>query len=1087
MKAPSIFWVLFLAINSRSGLMAQTTLATVTGLVTDAKGAAVPSVKIELTNTDTNLKYAGLSNETGQYTVSGMQNGPYTFRALSPGFALFVIADVQLVERDMRRIDVNLELGAVQTTVEVDSRVSLIETESARISDVKDHDVIWNAPLFLHRTADIINMAPMATSNNYGYRVGGARNHQEEMVWDGISGASSTGAMANGSMSDRTEAIQEVRIEAAGNNAEFGTVGQISLVSRAGTNQIHGSAFDLYITPNWSARNPFALARTQNLQHQPGGTLGGPVYIPRTYDGRNRTFFFAGIEFERFGGATVTVFNPTVPLAAWRNGDFSGLLPGTVVRDPFAGNAPFPGNAIPAARLNPVAFKLQDQFYPLPNFGNTSVLNAGNYRNLQYYALPTNPTATLRVDHKFSDKAWIYGRMTRLVWDNSGPPGTLDTYPVQGRYKYDSQYGLSFTYMITPALVSETHYGYSSDDMPILGGINGLRQVKELGLSGLAPNLPDLTGMYTVQWSGLGLSQLGGAGYQCDPCNHAPVHLGYESLSWFHGTHSVKAGFEFRRNDFEFYAPSTNMFGTNVFSNRFTGFPYSDFLLGIPTTAQRAFAPIKQSAMERQYAVFLQDQFRWSPKLTVNYGVRWEIKSPWTEANDLLSVFDPKTGKIVVPDSAMAQVSPLMPVAYIGVIRASEAGYPQSLIHGHNKQFAPRLGIAWRPLGNSFVLRGGIGIYYDNYMDRPTTTGVPYSLAEPAFTNPTGNPAIILPQVFPAASAALTSVAIPAAYDPNLRSPYSIQFNAAAEKQFGNMAVSLTFVSTASREITYARDLNQPLPGLTPYVLSARPFPGLPNISYFGNGAGHQYRAGSLEVRRAFSNGLWLQAYYTWARDIGDIDIGGTVENAFDRRRDVGVWSNPPTNRLFGAFIYDLPAGKGKRFVPNVSGWLNAMVGGWQLAGNYVYETGFFLTPLWTGPDPTNTRYTTGPAPVVTIRPNILANPNLSNPTIRQWYNVGAFASPSLGAFGTAPAGAIVGPPISAMGATVKKYFRVRERLRVRLEFVATNALNHPLWNVPDLNVTNTATAGRITALAGHGSSDSTTTRQVQLLARVEW
>ena len=215
----------------------------------------------------------------------------------------------------------------MQTTVEVSSRASLIETESARVSNVKEHDVIWIAPLFLHRTADIINMAPMATYNNYGYRVGGARNHQQEMVWDGISGASATGGMANGVMSDRTEAIQEVRVEAAGNNAEFGTVGQISLVSRAGTNQIHGSAFDLYITPNWSARNPFASARTQNLQHQPGGTLGGPVYIPKIYNGRNRTFFLAGIEFERFGGATVTVFNPTVPLAPWRNGDFSATAP----------------------------------------------------------------------------------------------------------------------------------------------------------------------------------------------------------------------------------------------------------------------------------------------------------------------------------------------------------------------------------------------------------------------------------------------------------------------------------------------------------------------------------------------------------------------------------------------------------------------------------------------------------------------------------------------------------------------------------------------------------------------------------------
>ena len=1078
---------IWLAAAFSGSLAGQTTLATITGVVTDANGAVIPGANIELTNTATDLKYTGVSNNAGLYTVTGMQNGPYTLRATAAGFAPFVVAGIELVERDMRRIDASLKVGSVETSVEVTSKVSLIETESARVSNVKEHDVVWAAPLFLHRTADVINMAPMAIYNNYGYRVGGARNHQEEMVWDGISGASATGGMANGVMSDRTEALQETRVEAAGNNAEFGTVGQISLVSRAGTNQLHGSAFDLYITPNWSARNPFASARTQNLQHQPGGSLGGPIYIPKIYNGRNRTFFFAAIEFERFGGATVTVFNPTVPLAPWRTGDFSALLPATVIKDPFAGGAPFPNNVIPASRLNPVALKLQNQFYPSPNFGNTGALSAGNYRNLQYYPLPTNPTATLRIDHKFSDKAWIYGRLTRTVWDISGPPGTLDTYPFQSRYRYDSQYGLAFTYMATPALVSETHYGYSSDELPLQGGINGPQQVKDLGLTGLAPNLPNVTGMYTVGWSGLGLSPIGGVGFTCQPCNHDPVHLGYESLSWFHGRHSLKAGFELRRNDYEYYSPSTNLFGNDTFSNRFTGFAYSDFLLGIPTTAQRAFAPIKQSAMEWQYASFIQDQFRVNPRLTINYGLRWEIKRPWTEANNLLSVFDPKTGKIVVPDAALHEVSPLMPASYVGVITASQAGYPQTLINGHSKQFGPRLGVAWRPLGNNMVFRAGIGVYFDNYMDKPSATGVPFSLAEPAFTNPTTNSAVILPQVFPSSGSALSSVSIPAAYDPNLRSPYSIQYNLSVERQFGNTAVSLTFVTTGSREITYARDLNQPRAGTALYIDAPRPFPSLPNISYFGNGAGHEYRAGTIELKRTFTRGLWLETYYTLARDIGDIDTGGSVEDAFNRNRDIGVWSNPPTHRWFGAFIYDFPVGKGQRFLPDAGRFLNGLVGGWELAANYVYESGFFYSPAWTGPDPTNTRYTASTTPpTVTVRPNVLANPNLSNPTIARWYNAGAFAAPAAGSFGTAAPGSIIGPPISAMGATMKKYFTFRERLRLRLEFVAINALNHPLWAAPDLTVTDSATAGAITAVGGHGS-DTVTTRQIQLLARVEW
>jgi outer membrane receptor protein involved in Fe transport len=1068
-------------------LMAQSTLASITGVATDANGAILSGVKIEATNIATNYKYRATSNDSGQYTVTGLLNGVYTLRATLPGFADFVAEKIVLVEREERRLDVELKLGTVQTKIEVNASPQLIETETARVSDVKEHEIMWIAPLFLHRTADIIAMAPLSTYNAYGYRVGGGRNHESEMSYDGISGASATGGTVNGVTVDRTEAIQEVRVEAAGNNAEFNTVGQLSLVSRAGTNQVHGSAFDVYITPGWSARNPFALTNTANLQHQPGGSLGGPVYIPKVYDGRNKTFFYATIEFERFGGASPTIFAPTVPLASWRTGDFSGLLPATPVKDPFNNSAPFPGNIVPASRLNPVAVAIQNQLYPLPNYGDTSVLQAGNFRNLTYYPLPTNPTGTLRMDHKFSDKAWIYGRITKVYWDISGPSGTVPTYGFQHRYRYDNVYGLAFTYMITPTLVSESRYGYSSDNLPLWGPLDGLQNAQQLGLTGLAPNIPSgITGSYGVNWSGIGLATLG-TGYQCNPCNLDPAHNGQESLSWFHGRHSVKGGLQVRRNDYEYYSPSVNLFGTDTFSSRFTGFAYSDFLLGIPTTAARAFPPLKQTLMEYTYSLFVQDEFRVTPKLTVNYGLRYEYKAPWTEANGYLSVFDPKTGKIAVPDSALSKVSPLMPTNLIGVISASQAGYPTNLINGYKKGFAPRLGLAWRPLDNNTVFRGGFGMYYDNYMDHPTATGVPFLVSEPAYTNPSPNPTLILPNVFPTTGNAVTSVSPPAAYNPNLRVPYSIQYNAAIERQFGHTAVSLSFVTTGSREITYYYDLNQPLPSTTPYINAPRPFPNLPNIPYYTNGAGHEYRAGTLQVKHSFTNGLWFQAYYTLARDIGDIDIDGSVENAFNRRRDVGVWSNPPTNRFYANMIYDLPVGKGKRFLPNAGRWLNTIFGGWQLANIFVREGGFFLTPQWTGPDPTNTRYTTSSTPpTVTLRPNILSNPNLSDPTVGRWYNTAAFAAPSPGAFGTSAPGVIIGPPLSMLSSTMKKYFSIRERAQLRLEFLAVNTLNHLGYlSTPDVTVTNLATAGTITAASPN--RDGGQPRQVQVIVRVEW
>jgi len=1077
-----------------AGLQAQSTLASITGVVTDANGAVVPSAQIEATNVATGYKYTASTNQTGQYTVTGLPNGTYTVRATAAGFGQFTADNVILAEREQRRIDVGLKLETVQTSVEVNGAASLIETETARVSDVKNHEVMWLTPLSLHRSTDLFQTAPMTVHTNTSpWRVGGSRNHESEIAYDGVSAASSTGGAVTSVFSDRSESYEQMSVDVAGGDAEFTTVGQISVVTRSGTNQIHGSAFDSYITPGLSARDPFSPIKTASLYNQPGGSIGGPVYIPKLYDGRNKTFFFASIEFEQLGGGSsnVLVLNPTVPLAAWREGDFSGLLPGTIVRDPFNGNTPFPGNIIPKARLNPVAVAIQNQFYPLPNFGNPNALLASNYRDVLRNQDPVSPTGVLRIDHKLSDKTWASFHTTHTYW-GQGPEfaGPLPAYGTPSVDRYISLYGASFTKMITPNLVSETRYGYVSADFPQFGTIHGLQQVKELGLTGLAPNLPDLTGTYAVSWSGLGLTGIGAA-YQISPNNFSPVHNGHESVSWFHGRHSLKAGFQIRRNDVEDYRATAGLFGNDTFSNRFTGFAYSDFLLGIPTTAARTFPPLKKSVSNFAYGAFIQDQFRVTSKLTLNYGLRWDYKAPWHEANGYLSIFDPKSGKIVVPDKAIGKVNPLMPTNYIGVISASQAGFPANLINPSSKEFGPRVGAAWRPFGNNTVFRGGFGIYYDNYLEMPTQTGVPFSLSEPAFTNPTPNPTVILPNVFPSTgSGPPATVAIPNAINPNVREPYTIQYNAAIEHQFGDTAVSLSFVSTGSREVVYGYDLNQPAPSTQPYISKPRPFPNYPNINYFSNGAGHQWRAGSIQVKRSFTNGLLYQVYYTLARDIGDVDNDGVIENAFDRHRERMPMPDQPTHRLYGNMIYTLPVGKGKHFLSNAGRLLDAFVGGWQITNIFVHDSGYFLTPLWTGPDPTNTRFTASSTPPnVTLRPNILANPNLDDPTPARWFNTAAFTAPSPGAFGTSAGGVIIGPSLTMLSSGVQKYFPIHERMRLRVDILADNTLNHLGYLAnPVLNISNLGTAGTITGTANVNTrGDNARPRQVQINLRLEW
>jgi len=875
---------------------AQSTFATITGSVTDPNGAMVPGVTLEATHAGTNYKYSARSNDAGQYTLANLLDGTYTLRATAAGFQEFVVRNIELSGRDVRRIDVKLLIGQVQQTVEVTAGATLIETESARIGDVKDRTVLTQLPLTLRRSWDYFQLTPTISKPRGGWyiRFAGSRNRQGDVSFDGASIASIWGGPINGVLTDRTEGYQEMRVDSAGNSAEFAGIGQISIVTRAGTNELHGSAFNYYTSPGMLARNPFSAAATGSVEHVPGGSLGGPVYIPKIYDGRNRTFFYATIEFERFGSPSVGLFNPTVPLAAWRKGDFSALLPGTVVRDPMARNAPFAGNLIPTTRLNPVTTKLQDRFFPLPNYGDASVLAAQNYRQTVLVEKEINPTLTLRFDHRFSEQSFVYARVTKVDWIQKPWQGAFPTIGRNDGHRYSRASTITYAHTIRPTLLSETRWGYSSDNSPRVGPVRGLQLVQELGLQGLAPNLPDMTGMFNVSFSGIGLAGLSGSS-QCDPCNFTPKH-----------------------------------------------------------------------------------------------------------------VFEEK----------------------------------------------------------------------------------PYNIAEPSFTNPADNPTVILPVVFPSTgTGGPSTVSIPGAINPDIRVPYSMQYTATVEHQRWDTGFRLSYVGTNTRKGVWSYDINSPVADSRPYVDKPRLFPRYPGVSYVTNGAGHQYNSMTLEAKRTTRGGLHYQIYYTLARDIGDLEDGEMPEYAYDRKRERAVWSDIPTHRFSANAIYDLPFGKGKKFGADAPRAARALIGDWQLGVIVNAENGFFLTPGWTGPDPTGTRYTASRTPAsTTIRPNILREPHLAGPTPARWFDASAFEPPSAGSFGTSAKGVIKGPGTQVMHATIAKHIPLGERARLRLEFNATNALNHPNYVDPDTNISNRATVGTINNVVNRNSKmDMAIPRYLQLIVRLEW
>jgi hypothetical protein len=976
--------------------------------------------------------------------------------------------------------------------VEVFGGATLIETETARLSETRDAAQLLTMPMGTRSVWAHLALAPtvLQSGTSAVARFAGSNVNQSHYSIDGTTMSDGDTDNAIGPLANFVEPYQEVRIDTANNTAEFGSVGQVTIITKAGTNSFHGSLFDYYSTPWFRARNPFASTRATGVSHTLGGSAGGPIYIPKLYDGRNRSFFF--VSYENFmGSQTTTTLNPTVPLEPWRRGDFSGLT--TPIRDPFSGQV-FPNNQIPQSRLNQTAVAIQNRFYPLPNFGNTSTLVAQNYREDR--SIPSFKTLgyTIRGDHRFSDKDSVMGRITYQDFWADTIEGNLPTIGVGRTDRPVSASTIAYTRVISPTVINEFRWGHALNNTPINTPVRGRDLAQELGLQGLAPDLPDLPGMLRVSFAGLGLQPLGQRNSRNPGFRNFLMNF-QDLVSVSTGKHNMKFGFNITRIETDDWTTPNDLFGNLTFSNRYTGFPYADFLLGLPTTAQRAFPNVRLDALRYQYDFFFTDDYKITPRLTMNYGIRYEYHPGWTEEHGHLSNFDVGSGKIVVMDGSLSKVSPVFPRNYVDVVEASSLGLPgSSLVRTDRNNFAPRISVAYRPWARNTVIRSGFGLFYDIVPRRPQSAGVPFVLNEAPFTNPATNPVLVLPMVFPSEGAAgPASVALPSAVNPDLLIPYTMQYNLTLEHSQWDTGFRLSFISTGTRKSDYFYDYNAPVPDNRPYVSKPRPFPQYPSINYFTNGAAHQYRALTAEVERRMARGLQFQSSWTWARDIGDVERGRSPENPHDRRRDRGVWTDIPTHRFTTNLIYQIPVGRGRPFLSQLNRPMDFLIGGWEISAVYSYYSGMFLTPLWTGPDPTGTAFTSSTTPAnVTIRPDRLRDGNLPSDqrSINGWFDASAFAAPQPGRFGTSSTGVIKGPSVNVWHMGFFKSFSIREQVRLRYEATATNFFNHPNYNNPAMNISQISAVGVITGTGGvHGSAvgDYGGARTFRMGLRMEW
>ena len=413
--------------------------------------------------------------------------------------------------------------------------------------------------------------------------------------------------------------------------------------------------------------------------------------------------------------------------------------------------------------------------------------------------------------------------------------------------------------------------------------------------------------------------------------------------TWLRGTHSFKFGAEVRHIDWEEQTAPANLFGNVDFTGRFTavpgiaasGHPYADFLFGVPNTASRAFPPVPALRSRSTYDFFAQDDWKLTRNLTLNLGLRYELHPGWTEREDRLAFFDIVSGKIVVPDGGVDNVSPLMPTSYVDVVAAGSLGLPsRTLVRTDRNNFAPRLGFAYRPFGGGeTVIRGGYGLYYDMMPIDIWASRAPFVFQETAFTNP-AVPTVVLPTVFPATgTTGPATIALPLAVNPDLQLPYSHQWNATIEHERWRTGFRLSYVATLGREMWYTRDVNAPVADGRLYIEKSRPFPRYPDIVYADNGATHDYHGVTLEAERRFAKGLFFQAAYTAAKDRTEtVEWFNAIENPFDLGRERSRDSATPLHRVTTAVMYDLPFGHDRTWLSSAPRLVDLALGGWQVS-----------------------------------------------------------------------------------------------------------------------------------------------------------
>lgn len=1037
---------------------AQLIVSTIRGSVTDPTGTAVAGAHVTAVNVGTNIERATLSSDNGDYEISDLVSGTYRVTVARPGFKTFIADNVILENNQIRRIDVSLELGAVSSEVTVRADAAVITTDTAKLqasfTGKRFDDAPWvgdgRNPQTLLTTLPLVQ----ATSGVYGIQLSGQPDKQVQTAIDGIPGDTSSLQASN------VHAMQEVDVVTGNNSAEFSRPAYISMATKGGVNQFHGRAVYWHQNSALSARNFFDATKPKNLFHTMDAEISGPVI-------RNRTFFLFSWTGQRWPSSTFNLLS--VPTGQMRQGDFSQLLAGArpvAIKDPLSGD-PFPGNVIPTSRLNPTSTLVLQQYLPAPNLGGAGALS-NNFGWLFPYPgdLFRWDSYEYRVDHKVTAKNMLWGRLL-----TSKPLYVLaGTYPAftWTRVRDSLTWVVEDTHIFSPGLVNTARFGLYRPN--ILDGtqVNGVspilgdQAVKTLGIQGVNPQ----------NLSAMGFPRLDISGYaslreQPGGVNQINKNWDYaDSLTWAHGRHVVKFGGEFRYlTNFSGLAPE-GTYGYFTFNGNFTGYGFSDFLLGLPYSSQRLNPLTNRTQLDNETGIYVQDAFKVNSRLTLDLGLRWERFGAADYGDGLVYNWDPVTGNVLIPGSAANSVSPLYPKT-INVVTGQAVQSPSL------RNFTPRIGVAWRPFGDRFVIRGGYGIYTETLGPYARTlAGGPFQLTETFFNSVQNGQALFsFPNPFPAGSGSVPSQSI-TGFNPNTQNGQIHQFNTTVERQVHDIGLRLSYLGIRSRNLNYTQEIDKPQPSLTPFNANRRPYPQFVSTQFaFHNGAAN-FNSLTLEGQRRVGQ-VTFDAHWAWASNYNNmLDL----ENPYAPL----VWGRDPNtvrHRVVLNVIWNIPVGRGHQILGSAPAVVNQVLGGWQLYWIGYFETGQFFSPSYSGSDPSNTNTSGG-------LPNRICNGNLpaGQRSITHWFDPSCFTVPTPGQFGNSGANVLEGPGLQLNNLTIGKVFPIHERLRFTFVVAAQNAFNHPNFTNPTANISAPATVGVISSVAGFAPG-----RQIMLRGRVEF